>query len=140
MNFFTKVILAAVVVLVVATAVVLLFRSREPARVEALVREAVVWARNGEAEKIAALIDDRFEGGADVARAEIRRRIFPGAFEGIDIAEIDVGVEGDEAHVNLLLRVRSKDMPYPMPQPFLLTFRKVGEDWKLIAAERPSRR
>lgn len=140
MNFFTKVILGCVVVLLAAAAIVLIFRSRESAKVEAVIREAAEWAYRGEAEKVAALIDDRFDG-ADAARSEIRRQIRPGAFEQIEITELEIlGVEGDEAHARVVLKVRPRDVPRTYPERFLFTLRKTDGRWKVTAAERPSRR
>jgi hypothetical protein len=140
MNFFAKVILGCVVVLLAAAAVVVLFRSRESAKVEAVLREAAEWASRGEGEKVAALIDDRFDS-ADAARSEIRRQIRPGAFEQLEITDLEIlGVEGDEARARVVLKVRPRDMPLAYPERFLLTLRKTDGLWKVVAAERPPRR
>jgi hypothetical protein len=139
-NFFTKAILGSVAVLVAAAAVVLFFRSREAARVEALIREAARWAAEGKAEPVAALVDDEFDGDAEVAKSEIRRRVRPGAFEKLEIADIEVGVDGDEARVRVVVRVQSSDLPYPVPQELLLTLRKREAGWRLVSAGRPEDR
>ena len=139
MNFFTKVILASVAVLLLAVAVVMLFRSREGARVEALIREAAGWAERGETDRVEALIDDDFEGDADEARREVRRLIRPGAFERIEITRLDVGVHGDEARVRIEMRILPRDLPRAFTESLRLTLRRRGDAWKLTAAERPDR-
>lgn len=136
MNFFTKAILASVAVLVVAASVVLLFRSREAGRIEAVVREATEWVRRGDAERVASLVDERFEGGADEARAEVRRRIKPGAFSKVEIATIKIGVEGDDARVELGLRNFYPDLPYPnYVQQVVIRMRHREEGWKVSGVE-----
>ena len=137
MNFFTKVILGSVAVLVAAAAAVLLFRSREAARVDALLREAVGWAARGEAERVAELVDDDFDGGADPARLEIRRRIKPGAFEKLELVSLKVGASGDEANATLELRVQYRDIPLLVPETFYVGLRKRGEVWRVISVKRP---
>jgi uncharacterized protein (DUF58 family) len=136
-NFFTKMTLGAAAVLLAAVAAVLLFRSREAARVEALMREAVGWAAAGEAERVAELIDPDFESGgwnAAAARAEIRRRLRPGAFEKLELISIGVSVNGDEARVNLVLK-------WPLPearlnleaeQAAVVRLRKREGAWKVV--------
>ena len=137
MNFFTKAILGSVAVLVVAAAVVLLFRSREAARVEALIREAAGWAAQGKAEQVAALVDDEFDGDAELARAEIRRRARPGAFEKLEITDLEVGVDGDESRVRVVLRVLTSEFPYPHPVELHLTLRKREAGWRVVSVRRP---
>ena len=115
MNFFTKMALGAVAVLLAAVAAILLFRSRDAARVEALIRDAVGWVAQGDAERVAGLIDPDFDSGgwdAKAARAEIRRRIHPGAFDKLELVSIGVSINGDEARVNLVLK-------WPLPEPRL---------------------
>ena len=137
MNFFTKVILGSVAVLVAAAAAVMLFRSREAARVDALLREAVGWAARGEGERVAELIDDDFDGGADEARLEIRRRIKPGALERLELVGLKVGASGDQANATLELRVQYRDIPVPIPETFYVGLRKRGEVWRVISVKRP---
>lgn len=143
MNFFTKAILGSVAVLLLAAAVVILFRSREGARVEALIREAVGWAERGEADRVALLLDDDFYGEGftlEAARAEIRRRIRPGAFEKLEVMDLKVGVDGDDAHVRIVLRVQSRDVPMAYPETLHLTLRKRDEGWRVLSARRPEGR
>ena len=137
MNFFSKVILASVVVLLVAAAVVILFRSREGARVEALLREAATWAERGEVDRVEALIDEDFDSGADWARREIRRYIRPGAFEKVEITRLDVGVHGDESRVRIDVRILAREFPYPHAESLRLTLRRRDGGWKITGAERP---
>ncbi len=137
MNFFTKVILASVGVLLLAAAVVILFRSREGARVEALLREAAAWAERGETKRLEALIDEDFEGGADLARSQIRGHILPGGFEKIEITRLDVGVNGDESRVRIDVRILSRDLGMPYPESLLLTLRRREGGWKISDAKRP---
>jgi hypothetical protein len=139
-NFFTKAILGSVAVLVVAAAVVLLFRSREAARVEALIREAAGWAAQGKTEQVAALIDDDFDGDAELARSEIRRRVRPGAFEKLEIADLEVGVDGDEARVRVVFRVQTAEFPMAYPQELHLTLRKREAGWRVVSAREPKLR
>lgn len=139
MNFFAKVILGSVVVLLFAAAVVLLFRSREAASVEALIRDAVGWAERGEADRVEALIDDKFEstwGGAEAARREIRRRIRPGAFQKIEVAALEVGVDGDSAHARLTLRILTPEVPLAVPEALSLSLRRRDGAWRVTKAER----
>jgi hypothetical protein len=137
MNFFTKVILASVGVLLLAAAVVILFRSREGARVEALLREAAAWAERSETKRLEALIDEDFEGGADWARGQIRRHIPLGGFEKIEFTRLDVGVHGDESRVRIDVRILSRDLGVPYPESLLLTLRRREGEWKISDAKRP---
>ena len=132
MNFFTKVILGSVAVLLAATAVLFLFKSKEGARVEALLREAVGWAERGETARVEDLVDEQYEDGPEEARAEIRRRIKPGAFESLEVVEIDVGVDGSDAHAKITVRIKTRDMPMALPQTFRVTLRKRDAGWKVI--------
>jgi hypothetical protein len=137
MNFFTKVIFASVGVLLLAAAVVILFRSREGARVEALLREAAAWAERGETKRLEALIDEDFEGGADWARGQIHLHVRPGTFEKIEITRLDVGVHGDESRVRIDVRILSRDLGMPFPESLRLTLRRREGGWKISGAERP---
>ena len=132
MNFFTKVILGSVAVHLAATAVLFLFRSKDGARVEALLREAVGWAERGETARVEELVDEQYEDGPEEARAEIRRRIKPGAFESLEVVEIDVGVDGSDAHAKITVRIKTRDMPMALPQTFRVTLRKRDAGWKVI--------
>lgn len=137
MNFFTKMTLGSVAVLLAAAAAILLSRSRDAARVEALMRDAVGWAAAGEAERVAEMIDDDFDSSgwnAKAARAEIRRRIRPGAFDRLELISIGVSVNGDEARVNLVLK-------WPLPEAHLkleaeqgavVRLRKREGTWKVV--------
>lgn len=140
MNFFTKAILGSVAVLLAAVAVVLLFRSGESARVEAMIREAVGWAAQGDAERVAGLIDSEYEDGAEWARGEIRNRIRPGAFEKLEVVEVKAGVTGDDAHVRLVVRIQTRDVPAPYPETFRISLRKREAGWRVIDVERAERR
>ena len=138
MNFFTKAILGSVAVLLAATAIVLLFRSREGPKIEALLREAATWAERGDAERVAALVDDNvddYPGGAEGLRAEIRREIRPGAFEKLELLSLDVGVDGDEATVRGTVRITASKFPYPAPLRFELTLRRRESGWKIVSGE-----
>jgi hypothetical protein len=139
MNFFTKAILGSVVVLLVAVAAVFMFRSKEGARVEALLRDAVAWAEQGDAARVSDLVDDQFEDGADGARLEIRRRIRPGAFEKIEIVDLDVGVDGEEAHARIVLRVQAREVPMPVPQTFNVALRKREAGWRVVQVRQEGR-
>ncbi|HZL72978.1 MAG TPA: hypothetical protein VFC86_10985 [Planctomycetota bacterium] len=132
MNFFTKVILGSVAVLLAATAVLYIFRSREGDRVEALLREAVGWAERGETDRVLDLVDEHFEDGAEEARAEIRRRIKPGAFESLEVVEVEAGVDGSDAHAKITVRIKTRDMPMAVPQTYSVTLRKRDAGWKVI--------
>lgn len=141
MNFFTKMTLAAGAVLLAAIAAILLFRSSEAGRVERLLREAVGWARAGEAERCAALIADDFDDDghdAAAARREVRRRIQPGRFEKLEAAGVDVRVDGMHAQARLELDVRTSDAPLEVTwrETLLLTLRKTGGEWKITGARR----
>ena len=106
-------------------------------RVDALLREAIGWAARGEGERVAELIDDDFEGGADEPRLEIRRRLRPGAFEKLELVSLKVGASGDQANATLELRVQYRDIPVPIPETFYVGLRKRGEVWRVISVKRP---
>lgn len=149
MNFFTKVILGSVAVLLAAITVILIFRSREAARIEALVREAAEWARQADIQRLCDLIDDKFEDNqAEQARLQIRHYIKPGAFAGLEIVSIKVDVEGDEASVrvrykmpippHMLREMRMSEMPYPNRDlESTLRLRRRPEGWKVIGYDGP---
>ena len=132
MNFFTKVILGSVAVLLAATAVLFIFRSREGDRVEALLREAVGWAERGETDRVLELVDEHYEDGAEEARAEIRRRIKPGAFEKLEVVEVEAGVDGSDAHAKITVLIPDKATGFTLPQTFRVTLRKRDSGWKVI--------
>ena len=147
MNFFTKVILGTVVVLVAAVTVVLVFRGRDAARLEALVREAAEWVRQGDAERVAALVDEKFEGNrAEEARIRIREYIKRETFAKLEIVSIKVDIEGDEASVkvgykmpipsHLLPEMRIADMP-PRNYESTLRWRRRAEGWKVFGYDGP---
>ncbi|HEU4334287.1 MAG TPA: hypothetical protein VFT32_07305 [Candidatus Eisenbacteria bacterium] len=140
MNFFTKVILGSVAVLLAAAGAVLLFRSGEAARVDALIREAVGWAARGETERVEELIDDDFEGGAEAARLEIRRRTKLVALDKLEVIRLKVGASGDQANATIELRVQYRDIPLLALETFHVELRKRGEVWRVISVKRPEGR
>ena len=144
-NFFTKMTLGAAAVLLAAVAAILLFRSREAGRVEDLLREAVGWARAGDADRCGALIAPDFDDGgydAAAARNEIRRRVRPGAFAKLEVAGLEVRVDGIHARARLELDVQPADAPIrvTMREVLRLTLRKAGDEWKITGAHREERR
>ena len=139
MSFFTKIILGTVLVLVAATAVILFFRSRESARVEALLREAAGWAEQGDADRLAALVDDEYEGGADEMRRSIREHLRAYDYEKVDVREVGVTVTGDEANARISARLHSAVIPYPVPETFLVKLRKRESGWRVVRVERAER-
>ena len=135
MNFFTKVILGSVAVLLVAITVVLLFRSREAGRVEAIVREAAGWVKEGRGDLVAGLVDDQFHQAED-ARAEIKRRIKPGVFSKVELVSVKVDVEGDEARTEVRYKLPFEENPYPeLVQTAVLHWRRRAEGWKIVDYE-----
>ena len=149
MNFFTKVILGSVAVLLAAITVIILFRSREAARIETLVREAAEWVRQADIQRLCNLVDDKFEENqAEEARAHIRKQIKPGAFVKLEIVSIKVDVEGDEASVrvrytmpippHMLREMGMSDMPVPnRAMESTLRMRRRPEGWKVIGYDGP---
>lgn len=143
MNFFAKVILGSVAVLLLAAGVVILFRSRESGRVKALIQEAAAWAAQGDAERVAALVDEEFDsdmGGADFAQAEIRRRIRPGVYEILELTSLEVGVEGDEALAKMVVKVQLKEMPLAYPESLHVSLRRREGGWRVVSVRRPDTR
>ena len=139
MSFFAKVILGTVLVLVAATAVILMFRSREPARVEALLREAAGWAEQGDADRLAALVDDDYEDGAEQTRLYIREHIRRFDYEKVEVRDISVTVTGDEAHATISLLLHSRTVPVPMPDRFVVKLVKREGGWRVMRVRRPER-
>jgi hypothetical protein len=139
MSFFTKIILGTVLVLVAATAVILLARSREPARVEALLREAAGWAEQGDADRLAALVDDDYEDDAERTRRLIREHLRAHDYEKVDVREVGVTVTGDEANAKISVRLHSAAFPYPVPETFLVKLRKRESGWRVVRVERAER-
>jgi len=140
MNFFTKMILGAVAVLLAAVAAVLLFRSRDAARVEELIRQAVGWAEAGEAKRVEELVDPDFASGgwnAETARAEIRRRVGPGKLAKLEAVSVEARIEGDEARVTLVLKwpLRDASIKLEAVERVEVRLRKREGAWKVVGYE-----
>ena len=137
MNFFTKMTLGAVVVLIAAVSAVLLFRSREAGRVEDLIRQAVGWAAAGEAKRVEDLIAPDFESGgwnAETARAEIRRRVRPRVLEKLEAVSVEARIDGDEARVTLVLKwpLPDADLKLEAVERMEIRLRKREGIWKVV--------
>jgi hypothetical protein len=139
MSFFTKIILGTVLVLVAATAVILLARSREPARVEALLREAAGWAEQGDVDRLAALVDDDYEDDAEKTRRLIREHLRSHDYEKVDVREVEVMVTGDEARATISVGLLSAAFPYPIPKTFRVRLRKRESGWRVLRVEEAGR-
>jgi len=143
MNFFAKVILGSVAVLLLAAAVVLLFRSREAGRVEALLREAAGWASEGDVEKVAALIHPDFNSeGWDAGEAAgvIRRELAPNrGGRKYELESIRVEVNGDDAHAHVRVRVKGGDLPVDVRWDAIVHLRKLDGAWRILGCLTESR-
>ena len=139
MNFFTKMTLGAVGVLLAAVAAVLLFRSRDAAHVEALIRDAVGWVAQGDAERVAGLVDQDFKDGAydaASAREAIQRHVRPNAYRKLEPTSIDVKINGDQARVGFTVRSEVPNAPPPLDpvieQLAVVWLRKRDGQWKVV--------
>lgn len=135
MNFYVKIIAGFVAVLLVALAVLFLFRTTDEKAIEQLLETGLKAAEAGDAEGVIALISPNYRNG-DETRDSIARKIrqavaqrLPGARK--EGAAIQVSGEDAEANVKVIVGLGQLKREFALK----LQLRKENGVWKVTSAE-----
>jgi hypothetical protein len=135
MNFYTKVIGGFVAVLLVALAVIFLFRTTDEKAIEQLLEAGLKAADAGDAEGVIALISPNYKNG-DETRDSVVRKIrhavaqrLPGARK--EGAAIQVSGEDADANVKVIVGLGQLKREFGLR----LKLRKEAGVWKVTSAE-----
>jgi hypothetical protein len=134
-NFYTKVIGGFVVVLLVALAVIFLFRTSDEKEIEQLLEAGLKAAEAGDADGVIALISPNYKNG-DETRDSVVRKIrhavaqrLPGARK--EGAAIQVSGEDADANVKVIVGLGQLKREFGLR----LKLRKEAGVWKVTSAE-----
>ncbi len=135
MNFYTKVIGGFVAVLLVALAVIFLFRTTDEKAIEQLLEAGLKAADAGDAEGVIALVSPNYKNG-DETRDSVVRKIrqavgqrLPGARK--EGAAIQVSGDDAEANVKVIVGLGQLRREFGLK----LKLRKENGVWKVTSAE-----
>jgi len=138
-NFYTKIIGGFVAVLLVALAVIFLFRSSDEKAIEKLLEAGLQAAEAGDAEGVIALISPDYRNG-DETRESIVRKIRQAVGQRITPARMDgaaIQVSGDDADASVKVIVGALQLRREFG--LRLKLRKESGVWKVTSAEESGR-
>jgi hypothetical protein len=131
-NFYVKIIAGFVAVLLVALAVLFLFRTTDEKAIEQLLETGLKAAEAGDAEGVIALISPNYRNGDEtrdsIARKTVAQRL-PGARK--EGAAIQVSGEDAEANVKVIVGLGQLKREFALK----LQLRKENGVWKVTSAE-----
>jgi hypothetical protein len=134
-NFYVKVIGGFAAVLLVALAVIFLFRTTDEKAIEQLLEAGLKAAEAGDAEGVIALISPNYKNGEETRdsivrkiRQAVNQRITPAKLGG---AAIQVSGEDADAHVKVVIGALQLRREFGLT----LKLRKENGVWKVTSAE-----
>ncbi len=139
MNFYVKVTLGVVLLILIALGAVFLFSSSEEKAIEKLLEQGVKAAEAGDEEGVIALISPNYQNG-DQTREQIIRRIRQAVQQRISPATMDgaaIQVDGDEAAANVRVVVGAPQLRREFA--LRLHLKKESGAWKVTSAEEAGR-
>lgn len=138
MNFYVKVVLAVVVLIVAALAAMFLFTSSDEEAIRELIQTGVTAARKGDADTVIGLVSkENWEGekGYDETVKLIRVTCEDQRVRAAQLAGEDIAVHGDEAEATFT--VQGRIGPHDLGEVQVRIKLKREEDgWKVVDAER----
>jgi hypothetical protein len=139
MNFYVKVTLGVIALILVALGAVFLFSSSEEKAIEKLLEQGLKAAESGDEEGVVALISPNYRNG-EQTREQIIRRIRQAVQQRITPARMDgaaIQVDGDEADANLRVVVGALQLRREFG--LRLHLKKESGAWKVTSAEEAGR-
>ncbi len=135
MSFQLKAILAFVVIIAVAFAAMLLFRSSDEKDIEKLLQKGVEAAEAGDTEGVIALISKDYRNG-DETREAVLRKIRQAVNQRITPAKLDgavIQVSGDDADATCKVIVGALQLKRAFA--LHLKLKREGKTWKVTSAD-----
>jgi hypothetical protein len=134
-NFQVKAILAFAVIILLALAAMLLFRSSDEKDIEKILEKGLAAAEAGDAEGVVALISADYRNG-DETREMVVRKIRQAVGQRISPAKMDgavIQVSGDDADATLKIVIGALQLRRAFG--LHLTLKREGKTWRVTSAE-----
>jgi hypothetical protein len=134
-NFQIKAILAFAVIILLALAAMVLFRSSDEKDIEKILQKGLAAAEAGDTEGVVALISKDYKNG-DETRESVIRKIRQAVGQRITPAKMDgavIQVSGDDADANLKIVIGALQLRREFG--LHLKLKREGSTWKVTAAE-----
>jgi len=134
-SFQVKAILAFAVIILLAFAAMVLFRSSDEKDIEKILQKGLAAAEAGDTEGVVALISKDYKNG-DETRESVIRKIRQAVGQRITPAKMDgavIQVSGDDADANLKIVIGALQLRREFG--LHLKLKREGSTWKVTAAE-----